>query len=215
MIDLAKGYFIDEKPNGCILKKRYPGIRNGVPAECEKIISHHKDTEDAKEAFLNLMRASLSGNELISLQEHLEAVKKANAEAIWAFRKNNMEHFYIPVPKVNKKVNQSGKTIIDFIPFGKECAIRRSALTALCVREGLIEETTRDKDRAMRSLLSTARLDYAVLNNQDAKGYYRPTREDYAELRRHLAQQKSRINSTLATIKIESALCEDFKAGRL
>lgn len=57
--------------------------------------------------------------------------------------------------------------IIDYIPFGHENAITRKQL----------EQLTRP-DRSMRDLIKIARRDYAIMNLQDGKGYFRPLPEE-------------------------------------
>ena len=67
----------------------------------------------------------------------------------------------------------------------------------------------------MRRLLAKARFDYAILNDQDGGGYYRPTKNDYDELRKHLAREQKRARTLFASLKVESALLEDFRTGRI
>ncbi len=85
--------------------------------------------------------------------------------------------------------------IIDLIPEGKENAINRNLLTARCINNGLVDKRAKDPDREMRKLVEKARTDWAILNTGDGKGYYRPSKDDYAELRRFKRQQESRIKN--------------------
>lgn len=122
---------------------------------------------------------------------------------------------FIYTPKVMADTKNPDISIAELIPLGKENAIRRSDLLKTCIDIGLVDGNTKDPDRNMRKLISSARLDYAILNDQDSQGYYRPTKEDYAELRKHIAQEKKRAVSVFRTIRQEEALLEDLKAGRL
>lgn len=70
--------------------------------------------------------------------------------------------------------------ILDFIPFGKENSISRSELS----------KVTGLPDRAMRKEIELARRDTCIINNQNGKGYYRPT--DKAEVERYIKQEESR-----------------------
>ena len=75
--------------------------------------------------------------------------------------------------------------IIDFIPEGKENAVTREYLCSV----------TGFPDRKIRDEIARARLDCAILNLSDGKGYYRPTKDDYADLRRYKKQEENRIRS--------------------
>lgn len=213
--ELFNGYFIEPKPNEFDLKLTYQGQRNGKSCTCIKTIGHFPDIKSAVKRFLSLNQIDKTDDRFVSLQEYVNAVEASNTKAVQSIVENNLEYFYTYVPKGKGKVTAEGKSIIDFIPFGKENAISRPILTSLCVEHGLIEKQVRDKDRIMRSLVREARFDYAIINDQDAKGYYRPTAEDYNRVRKHIAQEKCRAFSTLAPLKVEEALCEDIKAGRL
>lgn len=70
--------------------------------------------------------------------------------------------------------------IIDYIPYGKENAITREQLS----------KVTGLPDRAMRKEIELARRDTCIINNQNGKGYYRPT--DKAEVERYIKQEESR-----------------------
>ena len=73
--------------------------------------------------------------------------------------------------------------IIEYIPVGRENAIKRSELRNLC---GL-------SDREMRRAIENARKETPIINLSDGVGYYRPeTRE---EITRYILQEKSRIKS--------------------
>ena len=104
--------------------------------------------------------------------------------------------------------------IIDFIPLGRENAISRKRLTALCVESDLIDNNSKDKDREMRKLLQKARIDYTILNNPEG-GYYRPSREDLQELSRYIRQEEKRAKSIFKDVKRAKRLYEDYLLGRL
>ena len=84
-----------------------------------------------------------------------------------------METFYMNMP-VGKGKPDDGtvEAFISLIPFGEENAVNRKFLTYLCKESGLIDENSKDPDRAMRKLLQTAKIDYAICNA--GKGYFRP-----------------------------------------
>lgn len=81
--------------------------------------------------------------------------------------------------------------IIDYIPYGKENAIRRSSLVML----------TGMNDRAVRSAISKARRETPILNMQDGSGYYRPTQNDVDELKHFVSQEESRAKSIFFSLK--------------
>lgn len=112
----------------------------------------------------------------------------------------------------------SGRTIItiaDLIPVGRENAISRKALAMLCIQKSLIDESIKDKDRAMRLLIQNDRKDYVILNLSNGDGYYRPTVEDIQDLQRYIRQEESRAKASFRNLKKARALYEDFKHGRL
>lgn len=124
-----------------------------------------------------------------------------------------MEHFAVYTPKATP--TPPAITIIDLIPVGRDNAISRDYLVALCVQHGLVKENLKDKDRAMRDLVGEARKEYVVLNLSDGNGYYRPTLKEFLDLQRHIRQIRSRINKQEERLKPELALYEDYKRGRL
>ena len=95
--------------------------------------------------------------------------------------------------------------IINFIPFGKEHAVSRYELAHFT---GL-------NDRKVRRLISEAREEHVILSLENGKGYYQPSREDYAELRKYIKREESRAKSVFATLKKARALCEDYERGRI
>lgn len=80
--------------------------------------------------------------------------------------------------------------ICDFIPTGKENAIRRDALVTMLNLP----------DRRVRNMIEAARKDGAlILNAQDGAGYYMS--EDVGELKRQLKRNNSRAMSILVQQK--------------
>lgn len=106
-------------------------------------------------------------------------------------------------------------TIADIIPIGRENAISRKALVSLCVAHGLIDDSIKDKDRAMRLLVRKARIDYVILNLSNGDGYYRVSKDDMQDLQRYIQQEESRAKAAFKNLKKARALYEDFKHGRV
>lgn len=125
-----------------------------------------------------------------------------------------MENSFIYTPKINHEVKEV-ITIADLIPEGRENAISRAMLTAKCVKNGLIDNKAKDKDRAMRNLVKKARIDWTILNLSDGDGYYRPTHDDLLDLRRYIRQEENRGKAVFKNIQNAKKLYEDLKAGRL
>lgn len=106
-------------------------------------------------------------------------------------------------------------TIADLIPVGRENAISRKILTQLCVQHGLIDESVRDKDRAMRILIQKDRRDFVILNLSTGEGYYRVSREDMQDLQRYIRQEESRAKASFRNVQLAKALYEDYKYDRV
>ena len=106
-------------------------------------------------------------------------------------------------------------TIADLVPVGRENAISRKMLTQLCLQNSLIDDSVKDKDRAMRNLLEKDRRDFVILNLSTCEGYYRPTVEDIQDLQRYIRQEESRAKASFRNLKRARALYEDFKHSRL
>lgn len=80
--------------------------------------------------------------------------------------------------------------ILEFIPYGRNNAIKRKELRDLC---GL-------NDRDMRRAIELARKETPIVNLSDGRGYYQPeTRE---EITRYIMQEKSRLKSINDNIKV-------------
>ena len=210
--ELLDGYFIyQRKTDGFVLKRRYPGKRKGVPAECEKVISHHTSFEDAAERFLSLFQSENADGEYKSVLEYINALKKANSEAVEAIHESRMEHFFMYVPKGNGVKEEH--SIVDLIPIGRENAIPRKILLSLCIQNKIVEDGA-SADRAMRMLIEKARIDYTILNLPDGHGYYRPSKDDLMDLQRYIRQEEKRAKSTFKNISMAKRLYEDYKHGR-
>lgn len=106
-------------------------------------------------------------------------------------------------------------TIADFIPVGRDNAISRKLLTQLCVQNGLIDESVKDKDRAMRILIKKDRRDFVILNLSDGNGYYRVSRADMQDLQRYIRQRENRAKSEFQDLTLAKALYEDYLHGRV
>ena len=105
-------------------------------------------------------------------------------------------------------------TVADLIPVGRENAINRKSLVSLCCQHGLIEDSVRDKDRAMRLLVQKSRVDHVILNLSNGDGYYRVSKDDMQDLQRYIRQEENRAKSAFKNITMARALYEDYKHGR-
>ena len=213
--ELLDGYFINQKRlDSFVLKRRYTGKRNGVPAECERTISHHASFEDAAERFLSLFQSENTDGEYKSVHEYINALKKANSEAVEAIQESRMERFYMYVPKGNGA--QTDNRVDDFVAlllWGEENAIKRKLLVAKAVNAGLIPESIKDKDRAMRNLYEKAKLDYAICHTKN--GYFRPLPKDGPALDACIKEDEKKALSILKGNSMRKKLKADFDAGRI
>lgn len=89
--------------------------------------------------------------------------------------------------------------ILDYIPFGKENAIKRLELR---LKIGL-------SDRKIRKLIAEARLENVIINLQNGGGYYRPTSEEIKEIEQHYKQEYHRAISILCRLKPERRALKD------
>ena len=105
-------------------------------------------------------------------------------------------------------------TVADLIPVGRDNAISRKALVSLCVEHELIEDSVKDKDRAMRLLIQKDRKDFVILNLSNGDGYYRISKDDMQDLQRYIRQEEKRAKSSFRNIKLARALYEDLLHGR-
>lgn len=112
----------------------------------------------------------------------------------------------------------SGKpifTVADLIPTGRDNAISRKVLTQLCVENGLIDSSAKDKDRVMRELVHRDRKDFVILNLSNGKGYYKASLDDCQDLQRYIRQEEKRAKAAFRNITLAKAMYEDFKHGRI
>ena len=80
-------------------------------------------------------------------------------------------------------------TVLDYIPYGKENAIRRSTLSDL----------TKISDRTTRKILKHLIADYGVIANYETGGYYRTT--DVTEINAAIMIELERMRSIQHTVK--------------
>ena len=125
-----------------------------------------------------------------------------------------MEKFYeyVPVAKPKPSIDIVDK-FIALVPFGEENAISRKILTQTCITTGLIDKDHKDADRAMRSIMQKAKLDYAICNN--GNGYFRPLPKDVHTLKICLEKERSRMISINSSFKTLERLYEDYIHGRV
>ena len=80
--------------------------------------------------------------------------------------------------------------ILEYIPYGRENAIKRKNLRDLT---GL-------SDRDMRRAIELARKETPIINMQDGRGYYRPDNRD--DLQRYVLQEQARAKNILQNINV-------------
>lgn len=78
----------------------------------------------------------------------------------------------------------------------------------------MIEDSVKDKDRAMRLLIQKDRKDFVILNLSNGDGYYRISKDDMQDLQRYIRQEEKRAKSSFRNIKLARALYEDLLHGR-
>ncbi len=92
--------------------------------------------------------------------------------------------------------------IIDYIPEGKDNAITRETL---CELTGL-------KDRVVREAISQTRRDTAIINNQDGRGYYKPSNKE--EIERYIQQESARAKSIFWCLRGARKALKEVQDGR-
>lgn len=80
---------------------------------------------------------------------------------------------------------------------------------------GLIDTHALDPDREMRRLVSKEKLDWAILNDGEGKGYYQPSKEDYKEMRLAIKREEDRAKKIFLGIKQVKNLLDDYEHERL
>lgn len=106
-------------------------------------------------------------------------------------------------------------SIVDLIPEGHDNAIGHELLTAKCINFGLIPGNVKDADRHMRKLLHDAKLQTSIVNLQDGKGYFKPTKDDMDLLLIYVRQEKARLRNVARPLRYTEKLLADFQAGRM
>lgn len=125
-----------------------------------------------------------------------------------------MRTFYTDVPLAKGKPSVDlVEEFIALVPFGEENAISRKILTQTCIAVGLIDKDIKDPDRAMRSIMQKAKLDYAICNN--GNGYFRPLPKDAYSLKICLEKERSRMISISASFRTLEKTYEDIVHGRI
>lgn len=104
-------------------------------------------------------------------------------------------------------------SVIKLIPVGSANAKSLDEMIVIFANAGLLDEV-KDKGRKTRDIISRVRMDYVIVNNQDGKGYFRPTIEDFDELRRYAAQERSRAREIGRRARLGDALLMDFYKER-
>ena len=126
-----------------------------------------------------------------------------------------MEKFEMYVPAARGR--PAGITIADLVPVGRENAISRKMLVALCVEKGLVSDSIKDKDRAMRDLIGEARMEHPIINMSHGDGYYQPrtdSEEEMRELNAFIQQEEGRGSKIFRRVSIAKDTYEDFIRGR-
>ena len=125
-----------------------------------------------------------------------------------------MKKFEMLVPVAHGKPERDIiEEFMSLIDYGSENAISRKLLVQKCVASGLIDKDLKDKDRAMRNMMSKAKIDYAICNI--GKGYFRPTPRDKPYIDRFVAEREKQARSIFEGINSVKKVQADIKAGRL
>lgn len=98
--------------------------------------------------------------------------------------------------------------IEELIPTGKKNAISRQYLLTLCKEHGIA-----NSDREMRRLIQEERATSMILNMQDGNGYFKPCKDDLAELKHYVSQESKRGISIMKNLKMANNLLADFERG--
>lgn len=102
--------------------------------------------------------------------------------------------------------------IISVIPVGKSNAKPLDEMVKIFDSLGWLPGS--DKERKTRDIISRARMDYVIVNNQDGMGYFRPTIEDFEALRKYTQQEKNRAKEIGRRARLGDALLMDFYKER-
>lgn len=125
-----------------------------------------------------------------------------------------MKKFEMLVPVAHGKPERDIiEEFMSLIDYGSENAISRKLLVQKCVSTGIIDKNLKDKDRAMRNMMSKAKIDYAICNI--GKGYFRPTPRDKPYIDRFVAEREKQARSIFESIKSVKMIQADISAGRI
>lgn len=104
--------------------------------------------------------------------------------------------------------------ISDLVPTGIENAISRKDLTQKCLSYGLIDEKSRDADRAMRLLLAKAKENHVIINLQDGSGYFQPSKDDYHNLNWYISQEQQRALAIFKPLRYAEKVRDEMRKER-
>ncbi len=213
--DLLGGYFIEQKKaDSFVLKEEYPGKRNGEAVMCDRVRGYHPTFEDAAKRFLELYAGDKTDKAYTSLLEYINDLKKANSEAVNAVQESMMQRFVMYVPQATGIPQRDlEEEFVNLLFWGEENAIQRKPLVAKAINAGLIEESIKDKDKAMRNLYKKAKLNYAICHTKN--GYFRPLPKDINALNACIAEDDKKAISILRGNTMRKKLKADIDAGRI
>lgn len=81
IIQLKNKYFIETDPLNFTLKQSYVGFfKSGEKKETSRIIGHYPSMEMALKRFLDIMRCHEKEDAIISIEEYINELKKADKE---------------------------------------------------------------------------------------------------------------------------------------
>lgn len=106
-----------------------------------------------------------------------------------------------------KKVNV--EDIASVIPKGHKNARTLPELVDIFSVQGWLDGNA-DPFRETRRLIERTSYDYVIINLQDGKGYFRPTKDDLDGFRQWIKQMESRRNKISKRISVGRGLFEDY-----
>lgn len=111
-----------------------------------------------------------------------------------------------------ESVSITATTLAGLIPEGRKNAISKKYLIAVADDLGLVH--SKDREREVRKLISEARFaGCPILYNTETGGYYRPTKEEIAELRAYIKAEEHRAKTVLASLNSAKDLLSDLERG--
>lgn len=82
--ELFNGYYIEVDDMNCTLKQRYIGEKKtGEKKDAERTLGYFKTVTDAIERLFFLNRLDKMDGMELSLDEYINAIKKADSEVMW------------------------------------------------------------------------------------------------------------------------------------